>query len=371
MTKMMRAARMHEKSKPLTIDEIEVPSHIRPTDVLVEVKACGIVPNLGNVLSHFTDWFPHLVLPKLPAIFGLDATGVIAAKGDQVHGLEIGQRVYVNPGRYCGGCRQCRTGQTNACKSYAFNGYFGFGPGAQKMYEDYPYGGLCEYMTAPQYSIVTLPDNVTHETAARWGYLGTGFHALRRGEVGPTTTVLINGISGTLGLGTALFALALGARKVLGTGRNMELLKRVKEIAPGRIEIHSLDDAVSTGDWARNLTNGDGVDVVIDALGPGAPQESWLAALNAMGRGGRHVNVGAVAGDIPVHMHEIMDWNKSLLGSNWFSTQEGQEMADLAEAGIVDLSVFEHEIFRLEDINTALTVLKSRNGGFSNYVIVP
>jgi D-arabinose 1-dehydrogenase-like Zn-dependent alcohol dehydrogenase len=370
MPKTMRAARMHVRGEPLSIDQVEIPTP-RPTDVLVEVKACGIVPNLGNVLTHFVDWFPHTSLPPLPAIFGLDPTGVVAAKGSQVHGIDVGQRVYVNPARYCGGCRYCRTGQTTSCKLYAFNGYFGFSPESRQMFEDYPYGGLAEYMTAPQYSLVTLPDNVSHETAARWGYLGTGYRALRRADVTASDVVLVNGISGTLGLGVALFALALGARKILGTGRDVGLLERVRAIAPGRIETHPLEDEVPTGAWARSLTHGEGVDVVIDALGPGAPQESWLAALDGLRRGGRHVNIGAVAGHIPVHMHEVMDNDKAIFGSAWFTTADGQEMADLAEAGMVDLSVLEHEVFKLDEVNSALAVLKSRNGGFSNYVIVP
>jgi D-arabinose 1-dehydrogenase-like Zn-dependent alcohol dehydrogenase len=361
---------MHVRGEPLTIDQLPVPAP-RPTDVLVEVKACGIVPNLGNVLNKFVDWFPHLSLPPLPAIFGQDPAGVVVEKGSQVHGIDIGQRVYVNPGRYCGGCRYCRIGETTSCRYFAFNGYFGFSPDAKVMFEDYPYGGLAEYMTAPQYSLVTLPDNVSFETAARWGYMGTGYRALKQADVAPSDVVLINGISGTLGLGTALFALALGARKILGTGRDAQLLDRVRAIAPGRIEVHAADSDVSVADWTRSLTNGEGADVVIDTLGPGTPQEAWLAAFHGLRRGGRHVNVGAVAGDIPIHMHEVMDNDKSLIGSVWFTTADGQEMADLAEAGMVDLSVFEHEVFKLDEINTALNVLKNRNGGFSNYVLVP
>ncbi len=370
MPTTMRAARMHKRGEPLTIDEVEVPRP-RPTDVLVEVRACGIVPNLGNVLNLFVEWFPHLSLPPLPAIFGLDPTGVVVDKGAQVHGIDIGQRVYVNPARYCGGCRYCRTGRTTSCKWYAFNGYFGFSTHAQQMFEDYPYGGLAEYMTAPQYSLVTLPDTVSHEVGARWGYMGTGYRALQRAGVTASDVVLINGISGTLGLGTALFALALGARKVLGTGRDKDLLAKVAAIAPGRIEVRSTLDDVTVGDWARSLTHGEGADVVIDALGPGTPQDAWLAAHDGLRRGGRHVNIGAVAGEIPIHMHEVMDNEKSVIGSLWFTTADGQAMADLAEAGQVDLSVLEHEVFKLDDVNTALSVLKSRNGGFSNYVIVP
>jgi D-arabinose 1-dehydrogenase-like Zn-dependent alcohol dehydrogenase len=369
MSRTMRAARMHTIGEPLQVDEVEVPTP-GPTDVLVEVKACGIVPNLGNVLSNFTSWFPHLHLPKLPAIFGLDATGVVVEKGMQVHGIEIGQRVYVNPARYCGGCRDCRAGETTRCKLYAFNGYFGFSREAQALFDDYPYGGLAEYMTAPQYSLVELPDNVPHETAARWGYLGTAYRALRRAEAGPGTTVLVNGISGTLGMGVALFALAFGATQVLGTGRDRDLLDRVAKLDP-RIGVHSLDDEQPVADWVRGLTRGEGAHAVIDALGPGAPHESMLAALAALRRGGTHVNIGAVAGNVPVHLHELMDNDKTHIGSAWFTTADGQVMADMAETGQVDLSVFEHEVFKLSDVNTALAVLKNRNGGFSNYVICP
>jgi D-arabinose 1-dehydrogenase-like Zn-dependent alcohol dehydrogenase len=66
-----------------------------------------------------------------------------------------------------------------------------------------------------------------------------------------------------------------------------------------------------------------------------------------------------------------MDNDKTHIGSAWFTTADGQEMADMAETGQVDLSVFEHEVFKLSDVNTALAVLKNRNGGFSNYVICP
>src|SRR5262245_14175850 len=45
-------------------------------------------------------------------------------------------------------------------------------------------------------------------------------------------------------------------------------------------------------------------------------------------------------------------------------------MAELARSGLLDLSVSEHQRFALDDINRAISGLQSRNGGFSNYVIV-
>lgn len=62
---LMRAARLHAIGEPMSIDDIEVPKP-RPTDVLVRVKACGIVPNMANVINNWPTWFPHQPLPRFP-----------------------------------------------------------------------------------------------------------------------------------------------------------------------------------------------------------------------------------------------------------------------------------------------------------------
>ena len=365
----MRAARMHAAGGPMSIDTIPV---LKPaaTDVLVEVKACGMVPNLGNVLANWTKWFPHLPLPKLPAIFGLDPAGVVVEVGEQVIDVRPGERVYVNPLRSCGACAMCRSGERTRCRYFTFNGYFGFGPDAQKIYDLYPYGGFCQFMTAPQYALVKLPDNVSFDEAARFGYLGTSYGAMKKANASAGQCMLIDGISGTLGLGAALLGLAIGITRILGTGRNRALLARVKALAPERIEVHALDDG-PTAQWAKGLTHGDGVDFLISALGPGAPARTMLDSLQAVRRGGRAVNVGAVAEPVLLDVHWLMDEQIQLIGSNWFTSAQGQEMAELARAGLLDLSVFEHRRFPLEEVNRAISGLQNRHGGFSNYVIVP
>lgn len=61
----------------------------------MRVRACGIVPNLANLLANWSTWFPELPLPPLPAIFGLDPVGEITAVGTHVHAWRPGDRVYV------------------------------------------------------------------------------------------------------------------------------------------------------------------------------------------------------------------------------------------------------------------------------------
>ena len=367
--KTMKAARMHEVGGPMKVEQIPIPAP-GPTDVLVNVKACGMVPNLGNVLANWPKWFPHLPLPKLPAIFGLDPAGVVTEIGNQVFAFKPGDRVWVNPQRSCGGCRACRSNQRSKCKNFTYNGYFGFGPQSQRIWDAYPYGGFCEYMTAPQYALVNLPDSVTYEQAARFGYLGTAHAALRNARINPADTLLINGITGTLGLGALLNALAMGVVRILGTARNEELLARARALAPGRIHTLSLGKR-PVHEWANEVTGGAGVDVAVDCLGPGAAKEPMVQALESLKRGGRLVNVGAVMEPIPFDVHRVMDDQIQFIGSNWISTGEAQDMADMAGAGTLNLSVLEHHRYPLDDINTALAQIKDRSGGFSNYVVIP
>ena len=364
----MRAARYHRVGSPFVIETIETPRP-RSTDVLVQVKACGVVPNTVNALNP-----PSIVqAPRLPAVYGLGPTGVVVEVGSTVHGIEVGDRVYINPFRYCGSCRPCRMGRVLACDYATLNGYFGIGPKSAQMLLDYQHGGYAEYMIAPHYSLVKIPDRLSYETAARWGYLGTAYSGLRRAQVNMSTTVLINGISGTLGLGATLFALALGAPAILGVGRNAERLERVKALAPDRIHVHALRDDQSIEQWARDLTGGYGADVVVDALPERSPGSAFSAAAAALARGGTHVNIGGILEDVTMSPPRVMTSNQTYVGSCWFTTTEGQEMADLAASGDVNLDVFEHEIYRLEDINEAMAALAAgnRRGGFSNFVIKP
>src|SRR5271155_1160800 len=273
----MLAARLHKTGEPMRLEQVQVPAP-RPTDVLVAVKACGVVPNLINVLTHWQTWFPELPLPKLPAIFGLDVAGVIAGVGDQVH---------VTPGLFCGSCPSCRADDTMNCTNYTFRGYFGFGPDAQRQFDAYPYGGMCEYITAPQHNLVPLPGNVSFEQAARFGYIGTAYAALRKAGAGPGKTIFINGLTGTLGLGATLCALGRGVTRILGTVRDRKRLNRVKALAPERIEILAQDEGKSVADWARSFTGGHGVDAVIDCLGPGTSGTPLMNAMYALRRGGK------------------------------------------------------------------------------------
>ena len=229
---------------------------------------------------------------------------------------------------------------------------------------------MCEYITSPTHNLVKLSQQVSFETAAHFGYLGTASAALAKAGAAPGQTILINGITGTLGLGACLIALASGVTRILGTARNQALIERVTALAPTRIEILRLGTQPIAA-WARGRNGGLGIDAVIDCLGPGAPGQLMVDAIYALRRGGRAVNVGGIGEKVLMDVHWMMDEQIAFLGNNWFSPGQGQALADMAGAGTIDLSVFEHKRYALAEVNQAIAGVPERNGGFTNLVIMP
>lgn len=366
---LMQAARLHEVGKPFQVDQIEKPTP-GPHDVIVEVKACNVVPNLRNVITTYPEWFPFLPLPKLPAIYGLDAAGIVSEVGSHVRNVKPGDRVYVNPGRDTGDSYASRRGERINDPAYTFQGYFGFGAGSQQVFEDYPHGGFCEFMKAPADGLVILPESISFEQACRFGYLGTSYSALKKAGAAAGTSVLIHGGTGTLGLGAVLNALGMGATKVFAVARDRELLEQVRQLDPRRVHILSYGDE-PVGDWVRKHTDGLGADIFIDAIGPGAPKETTLAGIESLRRGGRMASIGGMSEELPVEMFRLMCFQISIIGSLWFTVGDGQDMAEMAAAGTLDLSVFEQETFPLSEVNEALDAVEKRRGGFTNVVVVP
>lgn len=364
--KTMRAARLHEIGGSFSIDELPVPTP-GPHDVLVRVEACGVIPNLRNVVTHFPSWYPFLPLPALPAIFGLDAAGTVAAVGEGVRSVRPGDRVYVNPGLSCGECRYCKQGEPTRCDAYTFMGYFGFGQGSQALFERYPYAGYAEYMTAPVANLVRLPDSVGTVQAARFGYMGTAYSALRKSGLRPGQSVLILGATGTLGVGAALLALAFGAARVVVVARDRNLLDRLVQIDPQRVVPVQLDGS-AIHPRVRELVPG-GVDAMLDTLGAKAPAELSVDAMQAVARGGRIVQIGGVAGPIPIDPHPFMCAQLQYIGSLWFTAAEGDEMVAMIASGQVDLDVLEARPYALERLNEALEDIQTQANGFTNFHI--
>jgi len=361
----MKAARLYSPGEPLRVEDVAKPE-VRPHDVVVEVAACGVIPNMNAVLAGL----PSLYLPPLPAIVGLDAAGMVTEVGAGVTRVKPGDRVYINPLLSCGACRYCRTGRDHLCVSMTFRGYFGFTPESERLYKEYPWGGYSEFTLAPEGNLVLLPSGVTFEQAARFGYLGTSYAALKQGGTRAGSWILINGVTGTLGVAAAIFALGMGASRVLGIGRNREILDRVKALSPHRISTLALGDE-PIGKWIRAHTDDDGPDLILDCTTRTTPSSILQEAMSCLQKGGVAVTIGGLAEKLGIPTNHFVRSEWQFRGSCWFRTFDAEEMAEMANRGVVDLSVFDTQVFALKDINTALAAVRAGSSGFSNVVVSP
>lgn len=243
----------------------------------------------------------------------------------------------------------------------------------------HPYGGLSQYVVSPDSKIALLPDSFDLHSAARLGYAGTSYAALKKAGVQPGSTVLINGVTGTLGVSAVPIALGLGATKILGIGRNPERLEDVEALSPKGTERVAVfrstegntdDDAAK---WVKEQTAGLGVDAYIDCLGVGgAASTTETLVRSAVKVGGRAVLVaGGAQGDIKQPYYEFFMRDVALVGSVWFTNAEIDELIALVGAGVVDLSWLENQTFPLDKVNEALDAASDRPGGFVNVVVIP
>ncbi|GAA5862321.1 hypothetical protein JCM8547_007603 [Rhodosporidiobolus lusitaniae] len=355
----MRVARLVQPGQPFEVGTADVPSP-GPNDVLVKVAAASLVPNSLNIANGKLP--PTFQLPPLPAIFGLDASGVVEAVGERVFGVQKGDRVYVNPQLTCGTCEKCRSKREDICTNSVLRGYFGMSEEGARHFEYYPYGALSEYLLSPAAKVAILPPAIDLLTAARLGYSGTSYHALKQSGLAPGKTVLVNGVTGTLGVAAVAIALGMGATKILGLGRNQERLEQVEKLSPQRVKTRSSEDEGSLADWVKEQTGGAGVDLVYDCLGFGGSAESTSALFQqAVKTGGSIVlAAGGAEGDITASYSHWQMSDSPIRGSNWFSDDEIDELIALVAAGVVDFSHLKPKRFSLDEVNEAFKYVGDR-----------
>ena len=191
----------------------------RPGMVLIKVYAAGV--NFAD--TRFREG-TYVLKPKLPDTPGLEAAGVVEAVGDGVAGLRPGMRV-----------------AAFTVKSYA------------------------EYCLAPVNMVIPLPDFVGFNDGAAFPIqVLTAYHILHTADTtGPGRTVLVHSAAGGVGLAAVQLAKVAGAR-VLATVSS--------DAKAGLVEKHGADAVINYttqnfADEALRLTEGRGVDLVMDAVG--------------------------------------------------------------------------------------------------------
>src|SRR5262249_18333966 len=222
----MKAARLHEYNKPLVVEDIPIPE-IKPDEVLVKVKACGLCQSDVLLIDKFFTTYADIPRPVTP---GHEVAGVVDKIGDVVPeaiGLKEGAHVVVSPGWGDGTCRYCQVGDTQICPNVRWPG---FGP----------YGGFAEYLPVPARYLIKVDKQLKFEELAPLTDAGVtpyrGIKKLRNTRaLGPNRVMAVFGVGG-LGLYAVQYANLLGGgAKVVAVARNPEKLAIAKEYGADHI----------------------------------------------------------------------------------------------------------------------------------------
>ncbi|MHB8867385.1 MAG: alcohol dehydrogenase catalytic domain-containing protein [Thermoleophilia bacterium] len=329
----MRAMLLEEYGRPLRPVELEVPA-VGPEDALVRVRACGVCRTDVKIRDGEIP-APIVTLPHVP---GHEAAGEVVTVGEAVSGVAPGDRVVVYLSVCCGRCRACGSGRENLCPTLTRVGFE-------------LQGAFAEYLVVPAKQLLPIPDSLPFEQA---GVLTDAvvvpYHALKRqASVGVGDTVLVVGVGG-IGIHAVQLAKAAGVRVIAADVDEGRLALAGELGADHLIDPRSVADPTAA---VRDLTDGAGVDAVVDNVGS-AETVAW--ALPTMRKGGKLVIVGYTPGRPFTVDSMAMHYNEwEIIGSRLATKQELAGVVDLVGRGLVKPWVT--RTFSLDEANLALDEL--------------
>ncbi len=251
----MRAVVCNEFGPPenLVVEEVDDPVPA-PDQLLIEVRSAAVV--FPDTLMLEDKYQFKTGLPYIP---GGEGAGVVVGVGDDVTGWSIGDRV---------------VGGLNTTGAYA------------------------ERMVLPAATARKLPDGVEFDVITGLNYAyGTTLYGLRyRADLQPGETLLVTGAGGAVGLSAVEIGKLMGAR-VIATASSEEKLALCRERGADETINYSTEDLKNR---AKELTDGNGVDVVYDCVGGDKAEQ----ALRAIAWEGRFLVIGFTAGipSIPLNL---------------------------------------------------------------------
>ena len=309
----MLAARIHEDGGPEVIVLEEVPDPVvGPGEVLVRLRAAS--------LNHLDVWV-RKGLPSVPKprILGADGAGVVEALGAGVDGLELGQRVVLNPG--------LEHGDRITVVGEHFDGTH------------------AELIAIEARQVFPLDDALSFEVAAAFPLVyETAYRMLvTRVGVAQGEWALVWGIGG--GVATAAFEIcrALGVRTIVTSGSD-EKLAAARDWGADVVVNHYDGDVVE----AVKDATGKGVDVVVETVG----EATWARSLAAVRPSGRVVVCGATSGpNPPAQLHRFWWKQLTVMGSTMGTRDDFLGAYELVRTGRARVHV--DRVFPLTEIRAA------------------
>jgi len=330
MTKMMKAARVHQFGKPLVIEDVPVPVPDKG-EILVKVMACGVCHT--DLHAAGGDWPAKPALPFTP---GHEVVGVVAELGPDVTDFKLGDAVGVAwLHDACMRCEYCETGWETVCERQHNTGYSCD-------------GGFAEYVIAAAPFAARLPAGVNSAEIAPILCAGvTTYKGLKETEARPGQWVAISGIGG-LGHVGIQYAKAMG------------LHVAALDIAPDKLALARAAGA----DIAVDARSPDAVADILKATGGGAhgvlvtavSPPAFSQALRVVRRKGTVSLVGLPPGEFPTPIFDVVLKRITVRGSIVGTRRDLDEAIAFAAEGKVRSEI---RTAPLGDINAIFADLKA------------
>lgn len=253
-----------EAQLKLAIRDIETDLTMGPRDVRIRIARVGIC---GSDVHYYKHGRIGPFVVEKPMVLGHEASGVVVAVGPEVRNLAPGDRVCMEPGI------------PDLTSRASLEGHYNLDPSVRFWATPPIDGCLTTEVVHPTAFTFKLPDNVSLAEGALVEPFAVGMHAATKASIKPGATAVVIG-AGTIGILTALSALAAGAGQVMVSDlspEKLEIAGRYAGIVPVDIRHASLRDCVA------KLTSGWGADVVFEASGSTKAYEGIFALVAPAG----------------------------------------------------------------------------------------
>jgi len=332
------------KGEPVSIETIEVP-HPGPGEVLIDVKACGVChTDLHYREGAINDDFPFLL--------GHEAAGFVEEVGEGVGDLNLGDFVILNWRAVCGHCRSCRRGRPWNC--------FATHNATQKMKLDgkelspaLGIGAFAEKTLVAAGQATKVNPEAKPEVA---GLIGCGVMAglgaaMNTGQVSRGDSVAVFGCGGVGDAAIEGSRLA-GAHTIIAVDIDPTKLEWAKKFGATHVIDSSKVDPV---DAIREITDGNGVDVAIEAIGLPITYEQ---AFYSRDLAGTVVLVGVPNPEMKIELPMIEIFGRGgTLKSSWYGdclpSRDFPMLIDLYLQGRLELDLFVSETIGLDEVEEA------------------
>jgi threonine 3-dehydrogenase len=319
-----------------TLKEVPVPE-IGPTDVLIRVEKAGVCGTDHHIYS-WDSWAQARIKP--PLVVGHEFMGTVAAIGDAVRAVHVGDRVSAEGHIADLTCLLCRTGQAHICERVKIIG----------VDRD---GSFAEYIAMPEYNVWKLDPAIPDVFAAVFDPLGNAVHTVMAAGVS-VKSVVITGV-GSIGLMAIPVARAAGAAVVYAIDVNPAKLSLAQRLGADATFLASAPGLV---DEIKARTNGDGVDVLLEMSGSGVAIDTGLQMVR---NGGTAALLGIPSDAVNINLAErIIFKGLTVLGINgrrmfetWYQTQA------LVKSGRVDLRSIITHVLPYTQFDRAFELMRS------------